>query len=62
MLGMTNANMKLVAVRVSLPGDLEMPKQKLEQGEYIVRRVVELSKLNDELKGVFFVDTMSLKR
>jgi ADP-ribose pyrophosphatase len=49
--GMTNANMKLVLVGVSFPGELEAPKQKLEPGESIVRRVVELSKLADEMKG-----------
>ena len=49
--GMTNANMKLVLVGVSFPGQLEAPKQKLEPGESIVRRVVELSKLADEMKG-----------
>ena len=50
---MTNANMKLVFVGVSFPGELEAPKQKLEPGESIVRRVVELSKLADEMKGSF---------
>jgi hypothetical protein len=50
--GMTNANMKLVIVGVSFPGELELPKQKLEPGESIVRRVVELAKLNDEIKGL----------
>jgi ADP-ribose pyrophosphatase len=50
---MTNANMKLVMLHVSLPGDLEIPAQKLEPGEFIVKRVVELSKLNEELEGVY---------
>ncbi|KAG6910892.1 hypothetical protein DXG01_006575 [Tephrocybe rancida] len=48
--GMTNANMKLVVLGVVLDDKLELPDQKLEAGEFIVRRVVELSKLNSELK------------
>ncbi|KDQ60555.1 hypothetical protein JAAARDRAFT_125146 [Jaapia argillacea MUCL 33604] len=49
--GMTTANMKLVAVNVSFPGELETSEQKLDAGEYIVKRVVELAKLNEELKA-----------
>ncbi|KAK1232509.1 hypothetical protein PQX77_004360 [Marasmius sp. AFHP31] len=49
--GMTNANMKLVVLNVTLEDKLELPEQKLEQGEFIVRKVVELNKLYDELKG-----------
>ncbi|KAG6850476.1 hypothetical protein H0H93_012897 [Arthromyces matolae] len=48
--GMTNANMKLVVLSVLLDNTLELPDQKLEPGEFIIRRVVELSKLNSELK------------
>jgi ADP-ribose pyrophosphatase len=48
---MTNANMKLIVLNVTLPDRLEMPGQKLEAGEFIVRRVVQLSKLSDALKG-----------
>lgn len=48
---MTSANMKLVALKVPLPADAEAPKQKLEPGEHIVRRVVELGKLKAELDG-----------
>jgi len=48
--GMTNANMKLIVLNVTLPDRLEMPGQKLEAGEFIVRRVVQLSKLSDALK------------
>ncbi|KAG6889779.1 hypothetical protein C0992_004197 [Termitomyces sp. T32_za158] len=48
--GMTNANMKLVVLSVVLDDKLELPDQKLDPGEFIVRRVVELSKLNSELK------------
>jgi hypothetical protein len=51
--GMTNANMKLVLLGVTLPGELEAPAQKLDSGEFIIRRVVELSKLSDELKSKF---------
>jgi uncharacterized coiled-coil protein SlyX len=50
--GMTNANMKLVLVNVTLEDELKLPKQKLDAGEFIVPRVLELSKLHDELKGM----------
>ncbi|EPQ58528.1 hypothetical protein GLOTRDRAFT_114924 [Gloeophyllum trabeum ATCC 11539] len=49
--GMTTANMKLVVVRVTLEDKLETPDQKLDEGEFIVKRVVELAKLHEELKG-----------
>jgi len=54
--GMSSANMKLVALRVPVPetgpdGRPPSPKQKLEPGEHIVRRIVELSKLKAELDG-----------
>ncbi|KAF7304624.1 Nudix hydrolase domain-containing protein [Mycena kentingensis (nom. inval.)] len=48
--GMTNANMALVVVRVDLPDKMETPEQKLDAGEFIVKRVVEVSKLADKLK------------
>jgi hypothetical protein len=48
---MTNANMKLVVVDVPFADKLEIYDQKLDAGEFITRRVVELSKLSDELKG-----------
>lgn len=48
---MTNANMSLVILEVSLADKLETPDQKLESGEFIVKRVVELAKLHEELKG-----------
>lgn len=50
---MTNANMKLVVVNVTFADQLETPIQELDDGEHIVRRVVELEKLNDELKGKY---------
>ncbi|KAG8818656.1 hypothetical protein FRC17_010757 [Serendipita sp. 399] len=50
--GMTSANMKLIVLRVPISesdmdssGSVVLPQQKLEDGEHIVRRVVELSKL-----------------
>ncbi|KAI0781261.1 NUDIX hydrolase domain-like protein [Trametes elegans] len=52
--GMTNANMKLVTVDVPFPEKLEMPAQKLDPGEFITARIVELSKLRAE-KG-FVID------
>lgn len=48
--GMTTANMKLVTLNVVFPGKLETPDQKLDDGEAIVRRVVELKGLYKELK------------
>lgn len=49
---MTNANMKLIAVNVHLKDDAPPPMAKLEAGEHIVKRVVELDSLNEELKGL----------
>lgn len=49
---MTNANMKLVLASVLLGDNLDLPQQKLEAGEFIVPRVVELTKLHEELKGM----------
>jgi ADP-ribose pyrophosphatase len=51
-LGMTNANMKLVILSVFLDDKMEAPDAKLDAGEFIVKRVVELDKLSDELKGI----------
>jgi len=48
--GMTSANMNLVVLNVVLPDHLETPSQRLETGEFIVKKVVQLSKLNNELK------------
>ena len=48
---MTNANMKLVTVDVPFPDKLETYEQKLDAGEFIVKRVVELDKLVDILTG-----------
>ncbi|KAJ7349374.1 NUDIX hydrolase domain-like protein [Mycena albidolilacea] len=49
--GMTTANMKLVVLKVDLADKMEKPEQKLEAGEHIITSVVELAKLNDELKA-----------
>jgi len=48
--GMTNANMKLVLLDVTMEDALENPGQHLDVGEHIVKRVVKLQKLEDELK------------
>lgn len=48
---MANATMKLVSVTVTCKDQLETPEQKLDVGESITLRVVELSKLNQTLKG-----------
>jgi len=50
---MTNANMKLVVLHVSLENELESPAPHLDDGEHIVTRVVELDKLASELRGAF---------
>ncbi|KAK0197426.1 NUDIX hydrolase domain-like protein [Armillaria mellea] len=49
--GMTNANMKLVVLNVTLEDAMELPEANLEAGEFIVKRVVELQKLNQQLRG-----------
>jgi len=41
----------MVTLAVNLEDKMETPAQNLEPGEFIVRRVVELSKLKDELAG-----------
>jgi ADP-ribose pyrophosphatase len=48
-IGMTNANMKLVALSVKCPNTLQTPEQKLDEGEFITVRVVELAKLHQTL-------------
>jgi ADP-ribose pyrophosphatase len=58
MAGMTDANMQMVTIKVTLDGELEHPEQKLDSGEFIVKRIVALDKLNDELKGLFFIQLM----
>ncbi|EJD07172.1 uncharacterized protein FOMMEDRAFT_144906 [Fomitiporia mediterranea MF3/22] len=47
--GMTTANMKLIILSVTFPDKLELSDAKLDEGEHITKRVVELSKLSDEL-------------
>ncbi len=51
LLGMTNANMKLVVLNVTLEDAMEHPEANLEAGEFIVKRVVELQELNRQLQG-----------
>ena len=51
---MTNANMKLVVVSVVLDDKMEKPAAKLEDGEFIVTKVVELAKLKTELESKAF--------
>ncbi|KAF9532369.1 NUDIX hydrolase domain-like protein [Crepidotus variabilis] len=49
--GMTNANMQLVVVAVDLEDKMEWPQPKLEDGEHIVTKIIELSKLKAELEA-----------
>lgn len=51
--GMTNANMRLVTVDVPFPDQLETYDQKLDAGEFITKRVVEISKLSEEFSGMY---------
>lgn len=55
--GMTNANMKLVTVDVPFSDKLETYDQKLDAGEFIVKRVVEIAKLIDDFKGMSTVSS-----
>jgi hypothetical protein len=48
---MTNANMKLVFALVPFADTLVKPKANLDEGEFIVTRVVELAKLKEILTG-----------
>lgn len=54
--GMTNANMKLVMVDVPFKDELITYDQKLDTGEFIVHRVVELGKLSEEFKSRLSLD------
>lgn len=58
--------MKLVSVGVTCKDKLETPEQKLDDGESIKIRVVELAKLNHILKGkrslLFSVGSCNLMR
>jgi len=49
--GMTNANMKLVVLKVTMSDYPSSPKPKLDDGEHIVKRIVELDALYEELKA-----------
>lgn len=57
---MTNANMKFVVVEVLFPDKMELSDPKLEEGEHIVKRIVELPKLSDELAGELFSEPFCL--
>ena len=48
---MTNANMKLILLGVTFPDKLELSDAKLDVGEHIVKRIVEITKLKEELDG-----------
>ena len=52
---MTTANMKVVMLSVVFPDQIELSDAKLDEGEYIVKRVVEITRLKDELDGMFIV-------
>jgi hypothetical protein len=46
--------MKLITIKVTIPGDqkeVPNPPQKLDSGEFIVKRVVEIEKMVDILTG-----------
>jgi len=48
--GMTNAKMRLVVLSVLLKDKMEMPVPKLEPGEFIIKHIVDFTKLSDKLK------------
>jgi ADP-ribose pyrophosphatase len=48
---MTNANMQLAIVSVTLADKMEAPVPQLDAGEHIVTRVVELAQLQNTLNG-----------
>ena len=52
---MTTANMKVVMLSVVFTDQIELSDAKLDEGEYIVKRVVEITRLKDELDGMFIV-------
>ena len=56
--GMTTTNMQVVTLNVALADKLETPDPKLDEGEFIVKRVVPLSELYQELKGVSYTRLM----
>ena len=49
--GLTSANMKLVIVDVKLTEEDPEPEAKLDEGEHIVKRVVEVKDLWKTLEG-----------
>lgn len=51
---MTGANMNLVTVDIDVAPDAEEPKQKLDDGEHIVKRLVPLKELQKTLHGECF--------
>ena len=51
--GMTNANMKMVVLDVPFSAEQGMPEPKLDPGEFIKARIVELGKLRNELRGTW---------
>ncbi|GAB1519111.1 hypothetical protein RhiTH_002177 [Rhizoctonia solani] len=56
--GMTSANMKLIALNVDVK-EGEEPSQKLDEGEHIVKRIIELDNLMEELQDMdtgFLID------
>lgn len=52
-ISLTNANMVLCTVRVKLSESDPEPKQKLDEGEHIIKRVVEVKELYNVLLGPF---------
>jgi hypothetical protein len=51
--GLTSANMKLVIVDVKLTEEDPEPEAKLDEGEHIVKRVVEVKDLWKTLEGEY---------
>jgi hypothetical protein len=52
---MTSATMKMVTINVNIPASEAAPptpKQHLDDGEFIVTRVVELDELQESIRGM----------
>jgi len=58
--GMTNANMRLVVVSVTLEDKMETPQAHPDAGEFIVTRVLELSQVSRHVHGYCYCYELGL--
>ena len=59
--GMTTANLKLVTVDVTLPGELVTYETRLDKGEYLNRRVVDIDDLPKLVEGMHLRHTQYME-